>query len=322
MVAVLVTGGAGYIGSHACKALARAGYTPVTFDNLSRGHRSAVKWGPFEEGELLDQQRLDEVMAKHNPAAVMHFAAFAYVGESISHTEMYFRNNVEGSRALLDAMKAAEVKRIVFSSTCAVYGTPENLPIGESTPTNPINPYGETKLSVERMLRERENTDAVSWVALRYFNAAGADPEGDIGENHDPETHLIPTVLSAAKGQTKLVINGKDYPTEDGTCVRDYIHVNDLASAHLAALDFLDSRNESHALNLGTGEGYSILQVIRAAERVTGQSIAFKIGDPRPGDPPILVADSSSAKQILRWRPQRSELQTMIADAWQWIQRE
>ena len=320
MVTVLVTGGAGYIGSHACKALAQVGYTPVTYDNLSRGHRSAVKWGPFEHGDLLDGDRLTEVLSVHKPHAVMHFAALALVGESVDHPDLYFRNNVDGSRMLLEAMIRAEVSKIVFSSTCAVYGLPNRVPISETAPLNPINPYGETKLKVEQMLAKHQESGALSYLALRYFNAAGADPDGDIGEDHDPEPHLIPRVLSAATGKGSLVVNGNEYPTPDGTCIRDYIHVTDLALAHMAALNLLESNSGSRALNLGTGKGYSIMEVIESAEKVTGQSISFQIGEPRPGDPPALVADSRQAQSVLEWQPERSDLDTMIADAWRWIQ--
>ena len=229
MVTVLVTGGAGYIGSHACKVLAQAGYTPVTYDNLSRGHRSAVKWGPFEHGDLLDDDRLNEVLSIHKPQAVMHFAALALVGESVDHPDLYFRNNVDGSRVLIEAMIRADVSKIVFSSTCAVYGLPKHVPIGETAPVNPINPYGETKLAVEQMLAKHQKSGALSYMALRYFNAAGADPDGDIGEDHDPEPHLIPRVLFAATVKDSLVVIGNNYPTPYGTCIRDYVHATDLA---------------------------------------------------------------------------------------------
>ena len=256
MTTVLVTGVAGYVGSHACKALALAGYTPVTYDNLSRGHRDAVKWGPLEVGDLLDGQRLAEVFAAHKPDAVMHFAALALVSESVAMPELYFRNNVEGSRTLLESMKSADVRRIVFSSTCAIYGIPETVPIPETERAKPINPYGESKLRVEQMLTALATTDGFSSIALRYFNAAGADPDGEIGEDHDPEPHLIPNVLSAAAGGPSLTVHGDNYPTEDGTCVRDYVHVADIAAAHVAALDILRNPGQTFAANLGTGTGY------------------------------------------------------------------
>ena len=275
---VLVTGGAGYIGSHACKALARAGYLPIVYDNLSYGHEWAVKWGPFQRGDILDRTRLDEVLAKYRPDAVMHFAAFAYVGESVTDPGKYYRNNVAGSLALLEAMRDFGIPRIVFSSSCATYGLPDRFPISEDAPQRPINPYGASKLMVERMLADFESAHGLVWTALRYFNAAGADADCEIGEEHDPETHLIPLVLDAASGRRPHVtIFGTDYDTPDGTCIRDYIHVTDLAEAHVLALQASEG-GTSAAYNLGNGRGFSVREVINSVERVTGLNVPIHIG--------------------------------------------
>ncbi len=296
---VLVTGGAGYIGSHACKTLARAGYRPVVFDNMSRGHREAVRWGPLVEGDVADRGRLAAVLVEHRVSAVMHFAAYAYVGESVADPAMYYRNNLGGTLSLLDAMREAGVDKIVFSSTCATYGTPDNVPIRETAPQLPVNPYGETKLAIERALRWYGESYGLRSVSLRYFNAAGADPDGEIGELHEPETHLVPLVLQAALGQrAQIDIYGIDYPTPDGTAIRDYIHVQDLAEAHLFALEHLADGGESAALNLGTGRGYSVREVVRVAEAVGGRPIAWRDTARRPGDPPVLVADPSLAAEL------------------------
>lgn len=319
MAKVLVTGGAGYVGSHVCKALAAAGHIPITYDNLFRGHRSAVKWGPLEVGDLLDPDQLSQVIHKHSPDSVMHFAALALVAESVENPELYFRNNVEGSRNLLDAMKFAGIKKLVFSSTCAIYGVPDKIPVSESESAKPISPYGESKLQVERMLAERATSDGLSSYALRYFNAAGADPDCEIGEEHDPEPHLIPNVLAAAAGGSRLTVHGNKYPTEDGTCVRDYIHVNDLASAHLMALGAIGDAAGTVCTNLGTGAGYSVLQIIKAAERVTGKTISYDVGEARPGDPAQLIADATQAQTLLRWKPRRSDIDTIVSDAWKWM---
>ena len=317
--AILVTGGAGYIGSHACKALARAGWRPVAYDNLSRGHRGAVRWGPLIEGELADRGRLEAVLRGEQVEAVMHFAAFAYVGESVRDPALYYRNNLGGSLALLDSMRAAGVGRIVFSSTCATYGIPEVVPIGEDAPQRPINPYGETKLAIERVLRWYGEAYGLRSVSLRYFNAAGADPDGEIGEAHDPETHLIPLAVETALGQrASLDVYGTDYPTPDGTAIRDYIHVQDLAEAHVRALACLDAGNASLALNLGTGRGYSVREVIAVAEAESGRPVARRETPRRPGDPPALVADPSRAQTILGWRAQISDLPTIIRTALAW----
>ena len=319
MTAVLVTGGAGYVGSHACKALALAGYTPVTYDNLECGHEWAVKWGPFERGELADNNRLAAVMRSYRPAAVMHFAAYAYVGESMADPARYYRNNVFGTLALLEAMLECDVARIVFSSSCAVYGVPESVPIREDHAQNPINPYGAGKAAVERMLRDFDAAYGLRSVSLRYFNAAGADPGGEIGEAHEPETHLIPLVLDAALGRrADVAVFGDDYDTPDGTCIRDYVHVTDLAEAHVRAVKFLLAGGNSGSFNLGNGRGHSVMEVIAAARRVTAREITVSVGPRRPGDPPSLVSTADFAKRVLEWTPRRTSLETQIADAWRW----
>ncbi len=319
---VLVTGGAGYIGSHACKALAGAGYQPVAYDNLGRGHREAVRWGPLVVGDLADRGLIEATMRHHHISAVMHFAAFAYVGESVSDPALYFRNNVAGSLVLLDAMAAAGVGCIVFSSTCATYGIPETTPIAETAPQRPVNPYGESKLMIERMLHWLAAARGLRYAALRYFNAAGADPDGETGEHHDPETHLIPLVLDAALGRRPAVeIYGTDYPTPDGTAVRDYIHVTDLAEAHVLALGHLQAGKPSLALNLGTGRGFSVREVIAAAERVTGRPVAQRESPRRAGDPAMLVADARRAREVLGWIPRFSGLDDILSTAWAWHRR-
>ena len=280
--AVLVTGGAGYIGSHTCKLLAAEGYLPVTFDNLVYGHAHAVKWGPLEEGDLIDTVRVQAVLEQYKPIAVVHFAAYSYVGESVTDPAKYYGNNVGGTLSLLNAMRAAEVDKIVFSSTCATYGAPEQLPIRETTPQNPINPYGKSKLMIEQMLADFDSAYGLRHVALRYFNACGGDLDGEIGEEHDPETHLIPRVLMSLTGEVpELTIFGTDYDTPDGTCIRDYIHVDDLARGHLLALEHLFKGGPSDAFNLGSGDGFSVKQIIDAVERVTGQTVPRKYGPRR-----------------------------------------
>jgi len=317
--AILVIGGAGYIGSHACKALAAAGFTPVTYDNLVYGHEWAVKWGPFERGDLLDRTRLDEVIAKYRPAAVMHFAAFAYVGESVESPGKYYRNNVVGSLTLLEAMRDHGVECLIFSSTCATYGVPEHIPIDEAHPQRPINPYGASKQMMERMMADVSVTHGIRYVALRYFNAAGADPAGEIGEDHDPETHLIPLIMQVAQGRRPyLSIFGDDYDTPDGTCIRDYIHVTDLADAHLLGLSHLLDGGEPKVYNLGNGQGFSVREVVDAACRVTGREIPVRIVPRRPGDPPRLVGDSARAMSELGWRPQFADLDAILRTAWAW----
>ncbi len=320
---ILVTGGAGYIGSHACKALAAAGFTPVAYDNLVYGHRWAVRWGPFVEADLADAARLAETLKQYEIAAVMHFAAFAYVGESMTKPQLYFRNNVVNTLSLLDAMLAAGVKHIVFSSTCATYGTPERTPITEETPQRPVNPYGESKLMIERALHWYGAAYGLSYAALRYFNAAGADPAGEIGEDHDPETHLIPLILDAALGKRPQIdIFGTDYPTPDGSAVRDYIHVQDLAEAHVAAIRHLMAGGASLQLNLGTGTGHSVREVIAAAERITGRKVPRREAPRRAGDPAALVADPGKAKALLGWQARMSDLDSILGTAWAWHNRE
>lgn len=316
---ILVTGGAGYIGSHACKALANAGYTPITYDNLVYGHRWAVKWGALEEGDIADRARLNEVIAKYQPAAVMHFAAYAYVGESVQNPGKYYRNNVAGTLTLLEAMRDHGIDKLIFSSTCATYGVPEAVPISEDHPQRPINPYGASKLMIEQMLQDFDAAHGVRSISLRYFNAAGADPDGEIGETHDPETHLIPLVLDAAAGKrSAITIFGDDYDTADGTCIRDYIHVADLADAHILALKALEDGAETTAYNLGNGQGFSVKQVIEAVESVSGKKVPIEIGQRRAGDPARLVGDSTLIRCELGWNPRYAGLQLMIASAWNW----
>ena len=316
---ILVTGGAGYIGSHTAKALARAGYVPVTYDNLVYGHRHAVKWGPFIEGDIADTAKLERVMRDEAIDAVVHFAAFAYVGESVTKPEIYFHNNVVGSLSLLDAMRHTGVSPIVFSSTCATYGMPDRMPITEETLQRPINPYGETKLMIERALQWYGPAHDIRSVSLRYFNACGADPDVEIGEEHDPETHLIPLILDAAAGKRAAIdVYGTDYPTPDGTAIRDYIHVQDLAEAHVKALAYLFEGGETTQINLGTGTGNSVREVIDAVERVTGRPVPRREVARRAGDPPELVADPSKANRLLGWQPQMSDIDSIIRTAWAW----
>jgi UDP-arabinose 4-epimerase len=319
MDSVLVTGGAGYIGSHTCKALRQAGLNPITYDNLIRGNSESVKWGPLQRGEIADKACLSEVLAQYKPAAVVHFAAFAYVGESNVNPTLYYENNVGGTLVLLEAMRECSVGKIVFSSSCAVYGSPKVVPIPEETPYAPINPYGTTKMFCERMLQDCAAAFPLSFIALRYFNAAGADPEGEIGECHVPETHAIPLLLEVAAGQSKsFTIFGDDYPTADGTCVRDYIHVSDLADAHVKAVRALLDGAESTALNLGTGRGWSVRELVASVREITGCKFSVQVGARRPGDPPALIADASRARHQLGWRPRYSELNTQVRHAWEW----
>ncbi len=319
---VLVTGGAGYIGAHACKALSRAGYTPIAYDNLVYGHRSAVKWGPLEEGDISDRRRLETVMREYKPGAIMHFAAYAYVGESVEKPSKYYCNNVAGTLMLLETMRSCGIDKMIFSSTCATYGMPEQIPIPEDHPQNPINPYGRSKLMVEWMLKDFAAAYNIKYVSLRYFNAAGADPGAEIGEDHDPETHLIPLVLDAASGKrAQIEIFGTDYETPDGTCIRDYIHVTDLADAHLLALEYLISGGNSDVLNLGNGNGFSVREVIAAALKITGCDIPYLESDRRPGDPPVLIGSSNRIKKKLGWRPLYDSLGAIIETAWRWHQK-
>lgn len=321
--AILVTGGAGYIGSHVCKALAEAGHRPIAFDNLSRGHREAVRWGPLIEGDIAERAHVEAAIAEHGIVAVMHFAAFAYVGEAMIEPALYYQNNLVGTMALLEAMRAGGIDRIVFSSTCAVYGTPDRVPIGEDAPTRPVNPYGETKLAIERALHWYDAAYGLRSASLRYFNAAGADSAGEIGEAHEPETHLIPLVIEAALGRRDHIeIYGTDYPTPDGTAIRDYIHVEDLAAAHLRALDHLLAGGPSLAINLGAGSGHSVRQVIAAAEAVSGRRVPARERPRRPGDPPSLVADPRQAGKRLGWKARHSDLSTILGTAFAWHARQ
>lgn len=315
---ILVIGGAGYIGSHTVKMLAKQGYNPVVYDNLSKGHRQAVEHVPFEEGDLGDKAKLAEVFAKHRIEAVMHFAAFIEVGESVAEPSKYYHNNVSNVLNLLDAMKECGIKYFVFSSTAATFGEPIQPKINENHPQLPINPYGNTKLMVEKMLEDFDRAYGLKSVALRYFNASGADESGDIGESHSPETHLIPLVLQAAAGKRPCIkIFGNDYPTPDGTCIRDYVHVNDLARAHILALEKMEKENKSLRYNLGSGSGFSVAELIQTAKEITG--IDFKVEQQarRQGDPAVLVADPQKAQQELGWTPQYT-LRQIIATAWNW----
>jgi UDP-glucose-4-epimerase GalE len=318
-VVVLVIGGAGYIGSHAARALKRAGHEVIVFDNLSTGYEFLAAGFELVKGDVLDAGALARVLPRVD--AIMHFAAHAYVGESVSNPEKYFHNNVEGGLSLLNAALAAGVKKIIFSSTCAVYGIPAKVPIDESTLRNPVNPYGVTKLFFEQALEAYDRAYDFRYGSLRYFNAAGADESGEIGEWHDPETHLIPVALHAAAGMgPELQVFGSDYPTPDGTCVRDYIHVNDLASAHVKALERLAAGQESFAVNLGTGVGCSVQEVISAVEKVTGKPVPRQMKERRVGDPPALVANPAKAQELLGWKAARG-LQEVVETAWKWTER-
>jgi UDP-arabinose 4-epimerase len=316
---VLVTGGAGYIGSHTCKALARSGHEPIVLDNLSAGHRWAVKWGRLIESDLAEKVKLAQILQEQHIEAVMHFAASLLVGESVREPRKYFWNNVVNTLQLLDAMREAKVKIIVFSSSAATYGEPQIVPIPEDHPQLPVNPYGETKLIMERALKWYGNAYEMGWIALRYFNAAGADPDGELGEAHDVETHLIPLIIQAALGRRPSVeIYGTDYATPDGTAIRDYIHVTDLADAHVRALEYLHRGQPSRALNLGTGRGNSVREVINAVAKVSPQPVPVAEGPRRAGDPAVLVADPRQAVEVLGWKPRYSELDSIIQNAWNW----
>jgi UDP-arabinose 4-epimerase len=321
-VSILIVGGAGYIGSQTAKMVAAAGLEPVVFDNLVYGHEWAVKWGPLVRGDLADRALLVDVMKRHSVDAVIHFAAYAYVGESVTEPRKYFRNNVAGTLNLLDAMLDAGVRDVVFSSTCATYGEPQKVPISEDHPQNPVNPYGETKLAVEKMLHWYSRAYGLRYAALRYFNAAGADPDGQIGEDHDPETHLIPLAIDAAvRAGAELQIFGTDYPTPDGTAIRDYIHVADLADAHLRALVKLRAGDSALRLNLGTGRGHSVREVVAAVEKVTGRAVRVREVGRRAGDPPALVADARQAEAALGWTPRYTALEIIVEHAARWRER-
>jgi UDP-glucose-4-epimerase GalE len=315
---VLVTGGAGYIGSHTAKALARAGYRVVVFDNLVAGHRGAVKWGGLVEGDVTDTQAVIQALKRHEICAVLHFAAFLDVAESVREPARYYRNNVVGALGVLEAMAAASVNYFVFSSTCATYGEPIETPIRETHPQQPVNSYGESKLAVERALPHFERGYGTRWVALRYFNAAGADPDGEIGEDHAPEIHLVPRAIDAATGGPGLQVFGDDYPTPDGTCLRDYVHVSDLADAHVLALEALVESGRSGAYNLGTGHPRSVKDVIGAVERITARAVPWTLAPRRPGDPAVLYATAQKAQSELRWSPRFPDLDSIVRTAWEW----
>ncbi|SFM73969.1 UDP-glucose 4-epimerase GalE [Shimia aestuarii] len=318
---VLVTGGAGYIGSHACKALRQAGYVPVTYDNLCTGWEDAVKFGPFERGDLLDRARLDAVFAKYQPVAVMHFAALSQVGESMKEPGKYWLNNVGGSLSLIEATVAAGCRNFVFSSTCATYGEHDNVLLDESVEQHPINAYGSSKRAIEDMLKDFESAFGLRHVIFRYFNVAGGDPEAEVGEFHRPETHLIPLMLDAIDGKREaLTIFGTDYDTPDGTCIRDYVHVCDLVDAHVLGLKWLEDDKGSRVFNLGTGSGFSVREVIDHSRAVTNRDVPYEEGPRRPGDCTKLVSGSTRAGKELGWTPKRSTLDIMIADAWRWHQ--
>ncbi len=315
---MLVTGGAGYIGSHAAKALQRAGYRVVVFDNLIAGHRAAVKFGELVQGDITDTAAVRDALRRHRIAAVMHFAAFLDVGESVREPARYYRNNVVGALSVLEAMAAESVRHLVFSSTCATYGEPIETPIDETHPQRPINSYGESKLAVERALPHFETGYGIRSVALRYFNASGADPEGEIGEDHAPEIHLIPRAIEATTGGRGLQVFGDDYPTPDGTCLRDYVHVSDLADAHVKALESIRSGAGSGVYNLGTGRPHSVREVIDTVSRVTGRQVPWTLAPRRPGDPAVLFAAARKAQDELGWTPRLGDLETIVRTAWGW----
>ena len=316
---ILIVGGAGYIGSHINKELNKQGYKTVIFDSLVKGHKEAVKWGDFFQGDLGNIEDIREVFKKYQIEAVLHFAAFIEVGESVKDPQKYYQNNVKNTLNLFQVMLENNVKKIIFSSTAATFGNPQYVPIDEKHPQIPINPYGQAKLMVEKILADYDLAYGLKYVALRYFNACGADLDGEIGENHNPESHLIPLILDAALGKREdIKIFGTDYPTVDGTCIRDYVHVNDLAQAHILALKKLMDGGESDCFNLGNGSGFSVKQVIEVAKKVTGVDFKVTEAERRAGDPPELIADSKKAKEILRWEPKYFDLETIISSAWNW----
>jgi len=319
---ILITGGAGYIGSHANKELWKRGYETLVFDNLIYGHRPFAKWGEFVLGDLEDLDQLRLVFKTYPIKAVMHFAAFTYVGESVEDPQKYYANNLKNTLNLLQVMLEFEVPYFIFSSTCATYGVPQEIPIPEDHPQDPINPYGRCKFMVEKALEDYSRAYGLKYISLRYFNAAGADPDCEVGEWHEPETHLIPLVLDVALGQSEAIkIFGTDYPTEDGTCIRDFIHVTDLAEAHILALEYLFTQGQSEVFNLGNGNGFSVRQVIQTAEEVTKRKINTVEWERRPGDPPVLIGSSQKAKRILGWKPKYYELPVIIQTAWEWHQK-
>jgi UDP-arabinose 4-epimerase len=318
---ILVTGGAGYIGAHVCKKLAIEGFLPVTYDNLSTGHAYAVKWGPFIQASLSDRTQLQNALLTYRPKAVMHFAASAIVTESMQDPGKYYRNNLLSTLSLLEAMRECEVKHLVFSSTCATYGNPLFNPMSEKHPQLPINPYGRSKLMLEQIMADFDQIHNFKTVCLRYFNAAGADLQTEIGENHTPETHLIPTVIQAALGmKPEVVVYGTDFPTRDGSAIRDYIHVQDLADAHVAALKWVLSNRQSTSINLGTGIGHSVFEIIEAVQKYCSHAIPVRLEQKRTGEPAILVAENDLAAKLLDWKPKYSDLPTLIESAWKWHQ--
>lgn len=320
---ILIAGGAGYIGAHVNKLLNQHGYNTVVFDNLVYGHLSFVQWGDFVLGDLADRDQIRLCFRQYPIKAVMHFSAFAYVGESVTDPAKYYRNNVMNTLNLLDIMREFNVSDIIFSSTCSTYGMPRCIPITEDHPQSPINPYGWSKFMIERILKDYDSAYGIKYVNLRYFNAAGADPDAEVGERHDPETHLIPLVLDVAAGKRPDVkIFGTDYETPDGTCIRDYIHVTDLSEAHILALNYISSGGPSDSFNLGNGKGFSVRDVIRSAEKVTGRAIKYAETNRRVGDPPVLVGSARKAKEILDWRPRLADLTNIIQTAWRWHQQE
>lgn len=319
---ILIVGGAGYIGSHINKELNHQGYETIIFDNLSFGHPEFVKWGNFQEGDLGNIEEIRKLFKEYTIDAVMHFAAFTYVGESVKNPQKYYLNNLRNTLNLLQVMLEEDVKYFVFSSTCATYGTPEEIPITENHPQNPINPYGKGKLMVEQILADYSRAYGLKYASLRYFNAAGADPEAEIGESHQPETHLIPLILDVAMDKKeKIQVYGTDYATPDGTCIRDYIHVMDLADAHIKALKYLKEGGKSDVFNLGNGQGFSVREVIETSQKVTGKTIKVEEVERREGDPPILVGSSSKAQEILNWHPRYDDLAVIIETAWKWHQK-
>lgn len=321
-MSILICGGAGYIGSNINKLLSQKGYDTIVFDNLVYGHREFVKWGRFIQGDLSDTAVINRVFDENKIDAVFHFAAYAYVGESVKEPAKYYHNNVTCTLNLLEAMRKHGCDKIVFSSTCATYGVPETVPITEDMPQNPINPYGATKLMVERIFKDYATAYGLKFAVLRYFNAAGADPDGEIGEWHNPETHLIPLVLDAASGARESIkVFGTDYPTPDGTCVRDYIHVYDLATAHLLALEHLNHGGKSDFFNLGNAKGTSVLEVIEAVKKVTGKTFRVDYDPRRPGDPPMLVGSSEKATTVLGWEPKYADIESIVTHAWNWYQK-
>ncbi len=318
---VLVTGGAGFIGSHTCKQLARAGFVPIVYDNLSTGHLHAVKWGPFVQGDLEDKAKLASVIQRYQPQGVLHFAANALVVESMHEPEKYYRNNVAGTLALLEVLRQSGVNRLVFSSSCATYGNPQAGAMTEEHPQNPINPYGRTKLMVEQMMGDFFMAYGLQTAVLRYFNAAGADLDGELGEEHEPETHLLPSIIQAALGvKPEIVVYGTNFATKDGSAVRDYIHVQDLAEAHVLALQHLLKSKDSITLNLGTGRGYSVLELIAYVQKCSAKTVPVRFEKSRPGEPGVLTANASKAAAVLGWTARHSSLETIVGSAWKWHQ--